>query len=232
MLLKWLQKKNLTVLGFLPTRERLKFIVIGFLLPVAFFSFLFITLSYFVSNPFVVNPGYTLDAFFSATWYQFKSVAFETLIFHGALLFILMERIGWKKAAIISAITFGIYHWFSWNLFGQVMPMITVFITTGIYGFLWALAFVRSKTIYLPFTMHLGLNFVNSIMFSKDKNMGEQLMIPANPVDPVSPGNALSLFLILLYFAGLPSLTLLYLSSVRESELNIHFPDRDNIKGT
>ncbi|MGQ0441262.1 CPBP family glutamic-type intramembrane protease, partial [Bacillus sp. B-TM1] len=53
-------------------------------------------------------------------------------IFRGALLYIIMQKIGEKKGAAFSAICFGIYHWFSYGLFGNFIPMILIFVPTRI----------------------------------------------------------------------------------------------------
>ncbi|NNK76373.1 MAG: CPBP family intramembrane metalloprotease, partial [Maribacter sp.] len=76
---------------------------------------------------------------------------FEELIFRGAILYILIKKIGVNWACIISAIAFGIYHWFSYQMFGRGMiPMIYVFLLTGAAGWMFAYAFARTRSIYAP----------------------------------------------------------------------------------
>lgn len=146
-----------------------------------------------------------------SAWYLFKSVTFETLIFEGALLYILIQRIGAAKAILVSGFAFGIYHWFSWNLFGQPAAMAIVFVTTGLAGWLWALAFRVTGSIYLPFALHYGVNFASSILFSKDKSIGVQMFDRHFEQDPYTPGVILSVLLIACYYIGFPLLTWLYL---------------------
>ncbi|WP_232424833.1 CPBP family intramembrane glutamic endopeptidase [Algoriphagus resistens] len=101
-------------------------------------------------------------------WWDFNSVLTEELLFRGALLFILIERIGPRKGIMISAVAFGIYHWFSFGIFGNIFPMFFVFIGTGLMGYAWALAFSKTKSIFLPMGLHLGWNFTFNTIFSKD----------------------------------------------------------------
>lgn len=215
ILLRLIQKQNLTAIGIELSSQRLKYIGVGLLLPILYYSILFMVLSYVGKNPYYLNNNYTLTNFLEATWYVFKSVAFETLIFQGALLYLLIKHFGTTKAILISAISFGIYHWFSWNLFGQLSAMIITFLTTGIMGYVWALAFDKSKSIYLPFALHLGSNFTSMVLFSKDKNIGQQLFIQTYNADPYSPGTIISILLLLCYYIGFPLLLFLYLRSIQ-----------------
>jgi membrane protease YdiL (CAAX protease family) len=217
VLLRLIEKKNLMAIGIVPSSQRLKYLGIGFLFPMLYYTILFIVLSYAGKNPYHLNNHYTLTHFFEAIWYVGKSVAFETLIFQGALLYILIKHVGSAKAILISAISFGVYHWFSWNLFGQLSAMISTFLTTGIMGYLWAMAFDKTKSIYLPFAIHFGFNFTSMVLFSKDNNIGQQLFIQAYTTDPYSPGTMISILLLTCYFIGFPILLFLYLRRIQGS---------------
>lgn len=216
--LLWLiEKKSLAVLGFGLTVRRLKFIAAGLFLPMIYYTVLFLVLAYFGSNPYQLNQNYTWVNFIGSCWLLFKSVSFETLIFQGALLYILIIKFGWVKASIISAAAFGIYHWFSWELFGQPSAMAFAFLTTGIMGYLWAVAFNKAKSIYLPFALHFGVDFTFMILFSRDKSFGRQLLTQSYPADPHSPGSLISTFLLFLYFIGFPLLLFFCLKTIRDS---------------
>lgn len=214
VLLRLIEKKNLIAIGIELSSQRLKFLGVGLLFPIFYYSILFIVLSYAGKNPYHLNKDYTSANFLDAIWYVFKSVVFETLIFQGALLYILIKQFGPTRAIIISAVSFGMYHWFSWNLFGQLSEMIITFFTTGVMGFVWAVAFYKTKSIYFPFALHFGSNFTFMILFSKDKNIGEQLFIQTYTVDPYSPGTMISILLLLCYFIGFPILLFFYLRNI------------------
>ncbi len=107
-------------------------------------------------------------------WYVFKSVLFEELLFRGALLYILIKRIGPAKAVLISAIAFGIYHWFTIG-FGKPTQMAYIFLVMGLAGYAFAKAFGKTGTILLPFALHFGFNVAIMILFSQNSGIGPQL---------------------------------------------------------
>ena len=167
ILLYLLERKNILSLGFFPISKRLKQFAFGFLIT----SILCIgveSLEMFLrSSSLHMNENSTTALILNMFWWDFKSVLTEELLFRGALLLILIERIGARKGIIISAVAFGIYHWFSFGIFGNIIPMFFVFIGTGLMGYAWALAFSKTKSIFLPLGLHLGWNFTFNTLFSK-----------------------------------------------------------------
>ncbi|WGQ11349.1 CPBP family intramembrane metalloprotease [Pedobacter gandavensis] len=141
----------------------------GFAFPLFYLSLLYLSISLLVENSYQFNPDYTIIDFFKSSFFVLKGVIFEELQFRGALFYLLIRQLGTNKAIAISAIAFGIFHWFSYGIIGQPLKMLTVFISTGIMGYLLALAFVKSSTILLPLMIHLGYNFSSMILFSKEK---------------------------------------------------------------
>lgn len=219
-LLLWLfEKKNLSVLGLKPTTNRVKHFITGLLLPVTYFVLLFLLLANLGKNPYHLNEHYTWNNFIQSAFYLFKSVAFETLIFNGALLYILAKRIGPNKSILITAIAFGIYHWFSWNLFGNAAAMAMVFFSTGVMGYFWSMAYVRTGTIWLPFALHYGVNFALNILLSKDKGMGDQLFVQTYKTDPYSSGVVITVLAMFFFYAGFPLLMWWYLRRIKGCEL-------------
>jgi hypothetical protein len=119
------------------------------------------------SSTWVINDNMTSQMIVKAFWWDLKSVLTEELIFRGALLYILIQKIGTRKGILISAIAFGVYHWFSFGVLGNMIAMILVFIGTGIMGYAWAWAFAKTKSMMLPFGFHLGWNVIHNTLFSK-----------------------------------------------------------------
>lgn len=176
LLLHFIQQQNILALGFLPVSKRLKQFLIGF-----FLSAILCTLTQYLeawlkSSNWIWNEKISSEIIFKSLWWDIKSVLTEELVFRGAILYILIQRIGSQKSIIISAIAFGIYHWFSYGVFGNIMPMIFVFNGTGLMGYAWAWAFSKTKSILLPFGLHLGWNFTYNTIFSKGP-LGELLLI-------------------------------------------------------
>lgn len=202
LLLKHFSGVGLGALGLYPNKKNLKLMLAGFLIPSLFWCVLYLTLAYVGANPYRINPAYTLDDFLKTVGYVLRAVAFEELIFRGAILYLLIKRIGSKKAIIASAVAFGIYHWFSYGILGQIPQMIVIFAMTGAMGYLLADAFYKSKSILLPLALHLGNNFAGMIIFSRDKSIGLQLLVKSFTKDPATPGAAISIFLMVMYYTG------------------------------
>jgi membrane protease YdiL (CAAX protease family) len=102
-----------------------------------------------------------------------KSVLFEELIFRGVLLYILIKWLGHVRAIIISSVAFGIYHWFSYELFGNPGQMIVIFLLTGSIGLLYA-----------TIAMHFGWNFTKGFIFSEGAT-GNGILVQAKPLPNV-----------------------------------------------
>ena len=211
ILLKLIEKKELSVLGFAPTKQRLKDFATGFLIAAVFVAVYWLTVSLITKNPYKLNPDYTVKDFFIATWYVIKSVSFEELIFRGALLYILINRLGATKALIISAVGFGIYHWFSYGILGQPVNMIFIFLITGIMGYMYALAFQKTQSLYLPFALHFGYNFTTMVIFSANKGIGLQLLTKTVEGDTLYKSYFAWLLMTIISAIGFPLVTYLYL---------------------
>ena len=182
LLLFLIEKKNLLALGFLPILTRLKQFLIGFIITAILCVIAQYFESYIKSSDWVLNENISIRTFFDSFFWDFKSVLTEELIFRGALLYILIQKLGSKKAILISAIAFGIYHWFSYGILGNVLAMIFVFIATGLMGYAWAWAFSKTKSIMLPFGLHLGWNFVHNTIFSKGP-LGELVLVSTGGIE-------------------------------------------------
>jgi uncharacterized protein len=166
LLLYLIEKRSLLALGFLPVSTRLKQLGIGFLITATLCIAVEMLQLFLQASTLQRSENIDLTLLLSLFWWDIKSVLTEELIFRGALLYILIQQIGAKKGAIISAATFGIYHWFSFEILGNLFPMLIVFLGTGLMGYAWALAFVKTKSIFLPLGMHLGWNLTFNSIFS------------------------------------------------------------------
>lgn len=167
-LLLWLiEKKNPEVLGLRPNVKRISTFLIFFLLAGLFAFFAVYLRILFFKERYETNPFLTGRLIWEGFRWNLVSVLYEEFIFRGALLYILIRRIGTIKAIWISAIAFGIYHWFSFNILGNSVSMIYVFLITGTMGWILAYAYVRTASMYLAIGFHLGWNFVYGFVFSR-----------------------------------------------------------------
>ena len=217
LLLFLIEKENILALGFLPIVKRLKQFLIGFLITGILCVLVQYLESYLKSSTWVLNENITNKIILKSFWWDFKSVLTEELIFRGALLYILIQKIGSRKSILISAIAFGIYHWFSFGVLGNIMAMILVFIGTGLMGYAWAWAFSKTKSIMLPLGLHLGWNFVHNTIFSKGP-LGELVLISKNGIELTDWTSLLN------FVSGLvivPILLLIYVSCFVKKETEI-----------
>lgn len=187
-LLLWLfEKRGLGALGFYPTKKRLTGFVLFVIVTGLCCSSDFIMRMVFAKQQWQLNPKLTAGLFFSGVWWNIKSVLFEEFIFRGALMYILIKRLGAVKAIIISAICFGIYHWFSFEVIGNPVQMVIVFLMTGVMGLVYAYAYSKTFSLYYPTAIHLGWNLTSSFIFSKG-SIGDQLLVQVKPVPEVTVG--------------------------------------------
>jgi hypothetical protein len=176
LLIWFIEKKDLSVLGFRPTRARMVDLVL-FMSVSALLAATGYWLRELAGNEvWILNKDFSFMLLIDGIWWNLKSVLFEELIFRGVLFYILMVRIGVWKAILVSAISFGIYHWFSYGVFGDPVQMIYVFFITGLAGVVYAYAYARTGSLYAPIAMHFGWNFTKIFIFS-DGTIGNGLLI-------------------------------------------------------
>lgn len=187
LLLHVLEKQTISVLGIAPNRKHLIQFLIGVLLIVV------INVSMFSVETLVKNVKWEhkmvdFDLMFKAILYHFKSALTEDLVFRGAILFILIQRIGARWAILISAICFGIYHVFSYGMLGErLVLMVYVILATGFAGYVWAYVFHKTNSIYLGLGLHFGYNMIMACFYPAHP-FGELLFAEISKV-PLSEWN-------------------------------------------
>lgn len=199
---------NFNHANFIPGKSALTEFTFGLLWPIAYFSVFEFTVAWLVHNPYLINQHFTYSDFANRFIYITKSVIYEELLFRGVFFYLVWKKRGTNYAILISSVCFGIYHWFAWQVFGNVIQMLTVFITTGTVGYLLALAFVRTRSMVLPIALHLGANLILMLVFSKDQSIGQQLLVKSFVKDPVVPPAIISLPVIIIHFVGYQCFTL------------------------
>ena len=185
-LIIWLvEKGNLAVLGFYPTKKRLIGFAVFFFITAVCCALEFIMRISFAKEQWQLNPAFSVNLVAEGLWWNIKSVLFEELIFRGVLLYILIKKMGALKGIIISAITFGIYHWFSQEAFGDPKQMFILFIMTGIMGLLLAYGYAKTFSLYIPCAIHLGWNLTKGFIFSEGP-IGHGIFIQKQPQPEVT----------------------------------------------
>jgi len=160
-------KKPITVLGIKPSLHRLKVFLFGMLVMALLCTFNLWAQTYFKQTNYVLNPDYGFMDALNGIYWTIKAAMFEELIFRGAILYILMRKLGWLWGCLISAAAFGVYHWFSYNMFDRgLIPMAYVFLMTGAAGWMFAYTFYKTKSIYTPLGLHFGWIVMSIVLFS------------------------------------------------------------------
>ncbi len=177
-LLLWgFKRETLRVLGLVPTKGRVKNFIFGFIIAAIICGSNYLFQAIISGSEWLFNKNFTNQDFLYSSWWNLHSVLYEELIFRGALLYLAIKYIGIKKGCILSAICFGMYHWFSMNAFGNWGFMLYLFLGTGITGYIFALAYAKTNSLYLPIALHFGWNLLNNVVFSQGP-LGNQLLIP------------------------------------------------------
>jgi uncharacterized protein len=125
---------------------------------------------------------------------------------------------------LISSVAFGIYHWFSQELFWNVFQMAVTFLVTGIMGLLYAYGYAKSKSLYIPSAIHLGWNLTRSVIFS-GTTIGDQLLVQVKPVPEVTVSYFIYFCIFLLPMVSALLINFFLLKRRKEIKLEFLNPD-------
>jgi membrane protease YdiL (CAAX protease family) len=181
-LLHFIEKKHIDVLGIVPSANRITQFFLGLILIASI-----VLLNIYIETIIQKIEWKANEVNYAILWnafvYHLKSALTEDLIFRGAILYILIQRIGATKAILLSAIVFGVYHWFSYGILHERwIFLVYVFLITGLNGYVWAYTFHKTKSILLPLAFHLGSNFTMSCFF-ESQPYGELLFSIASKTE-------------------------------------------------
>ena len=175
LLLRFIEKKNIEVLGFIPNKQRVIQFTLGFVF-VVLICLLIVYIETLVLNvEWKVNDSISMKSIFNSFVYHVRSALTEDLVFRGAILYILISRLGAKWGILTSALCFGVYHVFSYGMTGErIIPILYVILVTGFVGYVWAYTFNKTKSIMMGLGFHIAYNFTMA-MFYESPPVGELL---------------------------------------------------------
>lgn len=206
-IIRWIQREDLSVLGLKPSKTRIRNLLLFCFIAGVCSSITFWLRMVYGKELWVFNPALNWQNAFNAVWYNLKSVLYEELIFRGVLFYILIKRLGATKAILISATAFGTYHWFTYEILNDLAKMLWIFVITFSAGYVYALGYYKTNSLYTPIGMHFGWNIVQSFIFSNG-NIGSGLFIQKLPVPEIQVSyfvyysiTLLHLILFVLFFA-------------------------------
>lgn len=216
-LLVWLfDKHNLSVLGLMPTKDRLKLCFYLFIVTAICCSTAFVLKMYFAQEQYIINSKLTMFLIYSELWDNIRSVLTEELLCRGVLLYILIKKLGSKWAIIISSIIFALLHWLNNGVFGNTIQMSIVFLFTFCMGLLLAFSYAKTFSILIPFAIHLGWNLTQNFIFP-DKPEGNHLFILATPPPMVTV--SYFDFFVMLLFPKISAIGLAYLIVRKQKQI-------------
>ena len=164
LLLRFTIQKNLLVLGLIPVSKRFLEFLLGIIIALGIHAFFIYLSSVLGLNKYTFKNDFQVILLFKSFIYHLRSALTEDLIFRGALLFLLMYKIGVKKALWLSALSFGFYHWFSYGIWHKdIIVYIYVLLITGFIGYVYGYGYAKSGSILLPLGLHLGWNFLATL---------------------------------------------------------------------
>jgi membrane protease YdiL (CAAX protease family) len=114
-------------------------------------------------------------------WNQFRTVLTEELLCRGALLYILIKKIGQGRAIFISSVLFALLHWLNTGVWDNIATMATVFVFTFAMGLLLAYSYAKTFSLLIPFAIHYGWNLTQNYIFPGTANGNHVFILAAPP---------------------------------------------------
>jgi membrane protease YdiL (CAAX protease family) len=181
-LLIWLfEKGDLSVLGLTPTKSRLKYFTILFIASAILSATAFLLRMYFAKEEYTLSKSLTTNSILLETWYQFRTVLTEELLCRGALLYILIKKVGQTKAIIITSVIFAVLHWINAGVWGNLTQMTIVFTFTFAMGLLLAYSYARTFSLFFPLAIHYGWNLTQNYVFPETLSGNHIFSLAAPP---------------------------------------------------
>jgi len=170
-------KESLAVLGMAPSRRRIQELSVGMLFMAGVGVINFLGQAHFKEISYALNPEYGFGKLLGGSFWILKAVLLEELVFRGALLYILIKYMGAIRACLLNSALFGVYHWFSYEVFGsRWVLMAYIFLITAAGGWMFSYAYAKTRSLYAPTGLHFGWNLVTAIVFSAGP-LGDQLLL-------------------------------------------------------
>jgi membrane protease YdiL (CAAX protease family) len=157
----WLYKRqgqDLSVLGLIPTKRNIGFLPIGLLLGVFFYATGMYLVLLYKGLQISYNSAADYSVIAAGVLFFIAGVLNEELIFRGYCFEQTVNRYGVITANVVFAFLFLVWHWFAWDAWGNYGLMISA-ITVCFGHFLFATAYLKSGTLFLPIGIHLGNNW-------------------------------------------------------------------------
>lgn len=212
ILLHFVEKQSLEVLGFRPTARRLRLVGAGAMLTTVYIIGYYLLEAgiWHTSYHFNTSLNFFIPPFLATLWRLFTNTLFEELVFRGALFYILIRRLGPLRAVLISSVAFGMYHWWLIGIH-SFSQMLLLFLSMAWLGDALARSFVVTGSILVPFALHYTSNVIGLAIFGD----GPQPFVHA---PGVHPGAIMVFLLIVIHSFIYPLLIIGWLRSLRSNQ--------------
>jgi membrane protease YdiL (CAAX protease family) len=181
-LLLRLEGKGLTALGFDQPARRARELLIGIGVTLGANVLVQVAGAVLLHIHWQWNAAFALPDFLVLTLLPLIAKVFVVaLIFEGYLLLQALRFVGRTAGLWLAAALFGLYDCFALDAFGSVGEAVAAFLITGAYGFLLALAFRQTASIFLPMGLNFGWHFADKALFGSDVAMFEMVNVPGEP---------------------------------------------------
>jgi len=120
----------------------------------------------YVFNPFRLTAGnlHGLALLKACYWYLLNN-SIEELMFRGFLLIVLIKVFDWRRAVLIMALPFGLFHL---PYLGFTMAGLKMVLTTAVLSFVFGYAFVLTRSLYTAIAVHVSMNILNHALLGID----------------------------------------------------------------
>lgn len=163
-----IEGKSRQSIGLCLDARRMSEFIVGFVLGMVMLLAQAVLLSFIFGFHWERSTAIGFIALLSGLYFFFWSACCEELIFRGYAFQRIVEGLGVWPAQILIALTFGIYHWFTWGVVG--VDRFYAILTTGLASIFFGLAFLKTGSLALPIGLHLGWNWVQANLLDFSSN--------------------------------------------------------------
>ncbi len=145
---------------------RFKQLGFGILAGVAMNAISAFMLAWMFNFEWKINVNFNMGIILLGLLLNCWSVIAEELLYRGYAFKRSVKQFGTPVSLIIFILFFVVFHWFAWGVISNPMRMLSVFITVGLGGLLFSVAFLRTGSLALPAGLHLGIIWANADLFT------------------------------------------------------------------
>jgi hypothetical protein len=197
-LLLRLEGKGLDALGFNQPARRFREFVAAFAVMGCATVLVFLIGAWFTGVSWQWSRYFIVGDFFEYLLIPvLEKVIVVTVVFQGYLLFQLLRIAGRNLGLYSAAVAFGLYSVFAMHAIGNIAQAIPVFLLSGVFGFVLALAFRKTGSLAAPMGLNLGWHFVSTVVFGSFMPAFEMFVLPENTFLETGPlGGVVCLFVL------------------------------------